>query len=76
VYLKQYYKDIVLSTFKNVALTGIKVTILYKKLRLTEAENFAASIWGIKDGLKEMMGPRAKISLVLKFFNCWKILYV
>ena len=32
-------------------------------MRLTEAENFAASIWGIEDGLKEMMGPRADNSV-------------
>jgi len=34
-----------------------------KVARLTEAENFAASIWGVKDGLKEMMGPRADDSV-------------
>ena len=32
-------------------------------LRLTEAENFAASIWEIEDGLKEMLGPRADDSV-------------
>jgi len=34
-----------------------------KVARLTEAENFASSIWGIEDGLKEMMGPRADDSV-------------
>lgn len=35
-----------------------------KVARMTEAENFAASIWEIKDGMKEMLGPRAKIKIV------------
>jgi len=34
-----------------------------KVARLTEAENFAASIWGVEDGLKEMLGPRADDSV-------------
>jgi len=32
-------------------------------MRLTEAENFAASVWEIEDGMKEMLGPRGDDSV-------------
>jgi hypothetical protein len=45
-----------------------------KVARITEAESYALQIYDAQEAMKELYGPRAKLSLAHKFLNCWKLL--
>ena len=45
-----------------------------KVARISDVESYALSTIEADAALREFLGPRAKIKLVLNSFNCWKLL--